>query len=1246
MNRLDLETDDGKLGEIVDDVLSKMARGEAVDVEQYAAEHPDVADVLRHAIPALRAVAQSGSSHGTRVDSGLSNHDNDETPISPNRPLGDYQIIRELGRGGMGVVYEAEQTSLGRTVALKVLPFAGMVRGNALQRFQNEVRAAATLDHPNIVSVYSVGEERGVHYYAMQLVRGQSLAEVIQQLAAIHDDGRELNAQSISEVVSRETLLSHRESRPLRAGEGRAMPVTNHPSPKPRSSTSTLPRKGEDINDPAASGRVKSSATEPTEELPSRENRQATNSTRAEGKATASTLQTSGHDRDFYRSIAVLAAQAADALQHAHERGVIHRDIKPGNLMLDADSQLYVTDFGLARIESDAAMTMTGDLIGTLRYMSPEQALAKRVVIDHRSDIYSLGMTLYELLALRPAFTTTDRQELLKQIAFEDPIKPRQIDRSIPAELETILLKAIEKNPDDRYATAGELAEDLRALLEDRPIQAKRPTLTQRTTKWARRNQTLVNTAAATLAIAIAIGGGLLWRERANTLAAFDQVSEQQQEAERKRIEAERNLKAAMDAVERLLANVSNPELANAPGLQETWANILKETIEFYDRFRAESGSSPDVDYRAAKVFLHYGHLMTWTKPNSDDVIRNYERGLDLAEAIVSKEPKRGDFREVLAQLHLGCADYYWMPPNMATEEYDAKTEMHYRRAEQQYAHLALENPGHQDYREMQGACFARMAEFFHRRSPDDPRVEECDQRALELRDDGNYHLLQRARRTVDRKLRTQYWRQLIAVYRANPEYYVHAKTFHTNAGANPLWWANIAANLLVQQFPEEAEWIWQEAIKSSYEGLQKFPSNRKHRGLYDRASSNYSKLFLQPERREQAVQQLDVLIQSDPAFHYVRAGVLEKLGDTDERLVHLTESIRTFPAVAEYYFVRAGILQVKGDLDRALADYDQVVRLDKDFLRAYQPRGDLRSQLGQYEKAIDDYDRYVSMQGEGRYVWKRRAHAYFELGRFDEALADLSRAVEEMPDDLSSLTWIDPHKIVASGDKDFQSGILQLADRAVEKNDGSIASRVGRSLLRIELGETDRMLEYLSEIKADDSDEYYGVYQAALLALKLDERNIYQELCQQLVAVVKEDDEESPCHFAAWTAALAPDALEDYGKAIALAANSVQQEPDDKQFQTGLGAIQMRSGLYEEALVTLEKSLETATNSKTSNAYATFFRAMTLHHLGRGDDARQALTDAIKLSDQELSDESNPPSWNRRLTLELLRKEAETLIK
>jgi tetratricopeptide (TPR) repeat protein len=183
--------------------------------------------------------------------------------------------------------------------------------------------------------------------------------------------------------------------------------------------------------------------------------------------------------------------------------------------MLDARGKVWVTDFGLARLESAASVTGTGDLVGTLRYMSPEQALAKRAVIDHRTDVYSLGATLYEVLTLQPAFTGNDREELLRQIACEEPKPPRRLDRAIPRELETIVLKALEKDPANRYATAQELADDLERWLKDEPIRARRPTLVQRARKWARRHRALVGSIAAVLtSAALILAGSVGWMAR------------------------------------------------------------------------------------------------------------------------------------------------------------------------------------------------------------------------------------------------------------------------------------------------------------------------------------------------------------------------------------------------------------------------------------------------------------------------------------------------------------------------------------------------------------------------------------------------------------------------------------------------------------------------------------------------------------------------------------------------------------
>ncbi len=445
--------DDPRVLRAVQEYLAALEAGHRPEREKFLARHAEVApalaecleglDFLRSAAPRLKQSAADRPAVAAAP----------AEELSPAAPLGDYRLVREVGRGGMGVVYEAEQLSLGRRVALKVLPFAATMDPRQLQRFQNEARAAACLDHPHVVKVHAVGHERGVHYFAMQFIDGRTLADLIEEAR--------------------------------RAAEG-------------------LPREAA----PSTVGYAGPAA------------RSAPTAVRAEG-----TTEQAPRDTAFFRRAAEWGVQAAEALEHAHSLGIVHRDVKPANLMIDGYGQLWVTDFGLARTAADSGLTMTGDLLGTLRYMSPEQALAQRVVIDHRTDVYSLGATLYELLTLEPAFPGRDRQELLRQIAFEEPRPPRKRNKAVPAELETIVLKAMAKNPAERYTTARELADDLGRYLEDRPIRARRPTLVQRAFKWARRHKTVVRAAGLVFllaVVALAVSTVLIWQAQDDLRQALE----------------------------------------------------------------------------------------------------------------------------------------------------------------------------------------------------------------------------------------------------------------------------------------------------------------------------------------------------------------------------------------------------------------------------------------------------------------------------------------------------------------------------------------------------------------------------------------------------------------------------------------------------------------------------------------------------------------------------------------------------
>jgi len=257
--------------------------------------------------------------------------------------------------------------------------------------------------------------------------------------------------------------------------------------------------------------------------------------------------------------------QAAEALEHAHQLGIVHRDIKPANLMIEGRDHLWITDFGLAHLQGDNNLTLTGDLLGTLRYMSPEQAQAGRNRVDHRTDIYSLGATLYELLTLEPVFAGSDRHELLRRIAVEEPKLPRRLNPAIPKELEIILLKATAKVADERYPKAQDLAEDFSRFLEDKPIRARRPSLVQKVKRRLRRHKAIVVTVGVCAVVMLVSAIVLLAQSNIRIAHQEEQTRQALGEVEKHREQAEANFHKAQAAVDLMLTEVSETLCSTRP---------------------------------------------------------------------------------------------------------------------------------------------------------------------------------------------------------------------------------------------------------------------------------------------------------------------------------------------------------------------------------------------------------------------------------------------------------------------------------------------------------------------------------------------------------------------------------------------------------------------------------------------------------------------------------------------------------
>lgn len=604
---------------LADEFASRCRAGEFPSIAEYAAKYPQYAGRIEELFPTVAMMEQlrtdeKAKREATARRAGFAR---------PPEHIGDFDIVREIGRGGMGIVYEAEQRSLERPVAVKVLPKHVLLLDKHLKRFQREAQTAAKLRHTNIVPVYGVGDHDGLHYYVMPLVRGVGLDEIIRKLRTVDTSDRDINR-----VVP--LLVADKFPMP----QGAIDESTPSDSEKSRLAAASFRKRPSSTQSPVRSGSENTCL----------------------GTDKANVVQADGHyprlPASHWRVVAQIGVQAAEALDHAHAQGTLHRDIKPGNLLVDADGVVCVADFGLARAVDQTDVSRSGEVVGTLRYMAPEQTQG---VADVRSDIYALGLTLYELLILRSAFEDTDlRRRHNGQSVRPEPVQPRRINRAIPQDLETIVTKCLAHEPTRRYQTAAALAADLRRFLDDQPIHARRASFVERVWRWCRRNPALAAMSALAAVLLIAVAATVVTGS-IQTKKAYDEASKAYADAKRSLNQAEATSQLAMEALDDIYLQLSPDRVRTSPGTDsggdgdakqpldraaqihasDETALVLENLLVFYDRLAEKVPGTSEVMIQSAIAGRRIGDIRQ-RLGQLDQAESAYERAVEKLKALLA----------------------------------------------------------------------------------------------------------------------------------------------------------------------------------------------------------------------------------------------------------------------------------------------------------------------------------------------------------------------------------------------------------------------------------------------------------------------------------------------------------------------------------------------------------------------------------------------------------------------------------
>lgn len=1106
----------------------------------------------------------------------------DQSPVSLiGKQIGPYILRELLGEGGMGSVYVAEQTEpVRRKVALKIIK-PGMDSREVISRFEAERQALALMDHANIAKVLDGGTTgSGRPFFVMELVKGVPITE--------YCDTHKLGT------------------------------------------------------------------------------------------------------RDRLR----LFQQVCQAIQHAHQKGVIHRDLKPSNVLVsqyDTTPVVKVIDFGVAKaigqqLTDRTLYTGINQMLGTPIYMSPEQAGQSGLDIDTRSDVYTLGVLLYELLTGSTPFThevlkkagfdemrriirevdpplpsvrvSTLQGEPLSAISQQRKMEPNQLKRQLRGELDWIVMKAIDKDRNRRYESASGMGLEIERYLNDEPVLAGPPSATYRLQKFARRNRGALTTLSL-ICFAI-LGGGIAaaWQAIEATRARIDALNQEHL--------AETNFQKALDAVDQLLSRIGDEKLQNIPQMESLRKEILEDALRFYEDFQTQRTQDPEVRLRIAVSRRRIGLIQVQSSRYAEAEESTRAALLEL-QKLHEEFPGNKIYAIELAEAYdcMGWHTAIGKPSQQANYHQEAI------RTLEPVVESESADAAHGKFRirsRLGNSYFSMGARFREQNFIEDAEralrkaILMCEadpgwgksvamaahhQLGLLFEQKGKYsEALAETFIPVEyqefqvRTFPTEIFglEELACTMETRGRLFTQVKNYKEADVA--YFRAFELRSLLVEKYPGLV--LFRERLKSlismMIEHYQNFGPHQKIKDFREALEKLNEKILVELEK---AVEQSPKDFQSVHSLflHYKHATVGKQ-----KKCLELAKRMTEIEPDNSLGWELLGCFHAENkNLEEANRAFDIALKISPQIrAESWATRGAENLRRSKYKEARIDFQNAVEISKGGWWMRKRLASACFYLGDYPETLHQLTLAVEQKWDDLTSLSWIPLQQIAACPDKSLRDGMIRLADRAVELNQGSGRSLAARAAVLLAMGQMEKATADLEKAESVGERDHYACYLLALLALNCGDEIKYQELCRKMIDRFGKSTNPVEKRFSIWTSLLRPNALKDYSPMEGMVLDLLRDKPEGRIPLQYLGALQFRMGKWEPARETLLKADSAKEDKDTSGAYTKLFLALTFKRLGQMEEAGKWLEKA-RAERQEADAWGN--SWNRLFTLDLLEGEAGKVI-